>query len=214
MTSATRAYIEPPRRIPLLLRLGIRIAERTVGRELLAPRIMAWYPRAAIGAGVMEGLVAHSEGRATARLLKLVRLQVSFLASCAFCVDMNAAGLDAAQITDDEIEALQERRALEDIASFSAEESLALRYARALTATPVALDPDLLAALLESFSERELMVIGSTIAQVNFWTRMAQAIGVPPAGFSTQCALLRLDDYGHPTAHASEKNSGETKHGS
>lgn len=188
------AYISPPKRMPLLLRFGTWIAERRTGKPMLAARLLAWYPKAAIGAAVMESLVAHQSGKATARLLKLVRLQVSFLASCPFCIDMNSAGYTDFGISDGEIEVLQGRRGLKD-EGLSREEQLALRYARALTATPVAMDSGLLGELLATFSERELVVIASTIAQVNFWTRMIQGLGVPPAGFSGTCSILRLEDY-------------------
>ena len=189
------AYINPPQRLPLVLRFGIWIAERRTGRPMLAARLLAWYPKAAIGAGVMESLVAHQSGKATAKLLKLVRLQVSFMASCAFCIDMNSAGYADSGIKDSEIEVLQGRRGLDEVDSLSREERLALRYARALTATPVTMDSELLGELLATFSERELVVIASTIAQVNFWTRMIQGLGVPPAGFSGTCSILRLEDY-------------------
>ena len=62
-------YIEPPKRIPLLLRLGIWAADE--------------------------------------RLLKLVRMQVSFMASCPFCIDMNSFEYGKLGIDDREIEALQ-----------------------------------------------------------------------------------------------------------
>ena len=189
------AYINPPKRLPLVLRFGTWIAERRTGRPMLAARLLAWYPKAAIGAGVMESLVAHQSGKATAKLLKLVRLQVSFMASCAFCIDMNSAGYADSGIKDSEIEVLQGRRGLDEVDSLSREERLALRYARALTATPVTMDSGLLGELLATFSERELVVIASTIAQVNFWTRMIQGLGVPPAGFSETYSILRLEDY-------------------
>jgi len=143
----------------------------------------------------MESLVAHSEGLATARLLTLLRMQVSFMASCPFCIDMNSAEYTASGISEAEIEVLQQRRGLDGAESLSREEKLALRYARALTATPVRIEPGLLRDLLATFSERELVVLASTIAQVNFWTRMIQGLGVPPAGFSESCAVLRLEDY-------------------
>jgi alkylhydroperoxidase family enzyme len=190
-----KAYIEPPVRIPLVLRLGTWIAERKTGRPMLAARLLAWYPKAAIGAGVMEGLVAHEDGKATPRLLKLVRLQVSFAASCAFCIDMNAEGYADSGISDGEIEVLQGRRTIEEAESLSREERLALRYTRALTATPIAMDSLLLGEVLATFSEREMVVLASTIAQVNFWTRMIQGLGVPPAGFSESCSVLRLEEY-------------------
>lgn len=194
------AYIKPPKRPAFFLRLTTWIAERKIGKPMLAARLLAWYPKAAIGAGVMESLVAHQEGAATARLLKLVRMQVSFMASCPFCIDMNSAEFAGSGITHGEIEALQGRRELGDTDSLSRAEKLALRYARALTATPIVLDPGLLQELIATFSERELVVIASTIAQVNFWTRLIQGLGVPPAGFSEACPILRLD--AHATLRA------------
>ena len=190
-----KAYIDPPRRMPLVLRFGTWIAERRTGKPMLVARLLAWYPKAAIGAGVMESLVADEDGKATARLLKLVRMQVSFMASCPFCIDMNSAEYADSGISRDEVEALQRRRELGDVSSLSREETVALRYARALTSTPIAMDSELLAELLDTFSERELVVLASTVAQVNFWTRMIQGLGVPPAGFSETCRALRLDDY-------------------
>ena len=116
-----KAYIDPPRRMPLLLRLGTWSAERRTGRPMLAARLLAWNPKAAIGAGVMESLVAHQAGKATARLLKLLRLQVSFMASCPFCIDMNSTEYADFGISDHEIEALQGRRNLGAVGSFSRE---------------------------------------------------------------------------------------------
>ncbi len=190
-----KAYINPPERMPFLLRLGTWIAERKTGKQMLAARILAWYPKAALGAGVMESLVAHEDGAATARLLKLLRMQVSFMASCPFCIDMNSAEYTSLGITNSEIEALQGLREIDEVDSLSREEKLALRYARALTNTPITVNSGLLQDMLAAFSEREFVVVVSTIAQVNFWTRMIQGIGVPPAGFSEACSILRLEDY-------------------
>ena len=47
-----QAFIAPPARIPLLLKLGIWVSERITGRIMLPARILAWYPKAAIGSGV------------------------------------------------------------------------------------------------------------------------------------------------------------------
>jgi len=39
------------------------------------------------------------------------------------------------------------------------------------------------------FTEREIVILSSTAAQVNYWARMLIALGVPPAGFSDKCDL-------------------------
>ena len=49
-----QAFIKQPERIPFFLKLGILISERITGKTMLPARILAWYPKAAIGSGVME----------------------------------------------------------------------------------------------------------------------------------------------------------------
>ena len=83
-------FIEQPKRIPFLLRIGIWFSERITGKIMLPARILAWYPKAAIGSGIMEALVAHEDGRMDKRMLKLIRMTASYAVACPFCVDMNS----------------------------------------------------------------------------------------------------------------------------
>jgi hypothetical protein len=45
------------------------------------------------------------------------------------------------------------------------------------------------------FSPRGFVILASTCAQVNFWTRLIQSLGVPPAGFTANCEILDLEAY-------------------
>lgn len=189
------AYIMPPKRINPLLRLAIAFAERKTGKEMLVARLLSWYPKAAIGAGVLESLVAHKDKTITERLPKLVRMQVSFNASCPFCIDMNASDYTSLGISREELEGLQGLRNLDVIASFTGRERLALEYAAALTRTPISVSEELISGMKSAFTEREIVIIVSTVAQVNFWTRMVQGFGVPPTGFSLSCPELNLERY-------------------
>jgi len=206
-------FISPPKKIPFYLKIAIFIAERTLGKTVMPARILAWYPKAAIGAGVMESLVAHKAGRVTERMLKLVRMQVSFSASCPFCIDLNSAGFEKDSVNAEEIEALQGLREADTVTSLNEREKCALQYARVLTASPLRIPAALQEKLRRLFTEREIVVLAGTIAQVNFWTRLIQGIGVKPAGFSDSCPLLRLDDYVTvDTAEASQPMTGEEDH--
>src|SRR5690606_13849262 len=104
------AFIAPPARIPLWLRLGIWLSERITGKRMLPARILAWYPKAALGSGVLEALVAHGGGRLDegldARLLTRVRRQASSAARCPSCIDMTASQADIQGITLEEIAAM------------------------------------------------------------------------------------------------------------
>lgn len=178
------ALIAEPRRLNPLLRLGVWASERVTGRRMLPARLLAWYPKAAIGAGVLESLVAHREP--SPRLLALVRVTASMVADCAFCVDMNSFGLDAAGVTADELANLRRWLLSSDAPrpeSLGEREAVAVAYARAISSTPLFFRDDLKHDLTRLFAEREIVILASTAAQVNFWARTIQALSIPPAGF-------------------------------
>jgi alkylhydroperoxidase family enzyme len=186
------SYIEPPRRIPAFYRLLLSLVERRLGRRLLANRILAWYPKALLGSGVMEALVAHDEPETPRRLLALVRISTSLLVSCAFCIDLNARDFAGKGVSEAEIIALQANRPLEEIPSLSERERAALRYAACMCTSPLRFSPRAIDEVTRLFSPRAVVIIASTCAQVNFWARLIQALGVPPAGFSAECSILDL----------------------
>jgi len=180
------AFIEPPKKIPALLRLGIWIAEQVTGRQMLPARLLAWYPKAALGSGVLEALVAHHDGKIDQRLLKLVRMAASYAAACPFCIDMNSFEHHTLDISPDEVLALRGQLALDLVPSFSTRERLAIQYARLVSQTPLKFHPDFIAQITTHFNEREMVILASTAAQVNYWARLIQALGIPPAGFGNE----------------------------
>jgi alkylhydroperoxidase family enzyme len=151
------------------------------GRTMLPARILAWYPKAAIGSGIMEALVAHADGPMTPRMLKLIRMTASYAVACPFCVDMNSHEYRLVGITDEEAESL--RGDYEQVTSFSENEKLAIAYTRVISQTPLKFHPELVERVKSVFTEREFVILASTAAQVNYWARLIQALGIPPAGF-------------------------------
>lgn len=174
------AVIREPRRVNPLVRLGIAVAERATGRRMEPARLLAWYPRAALGSGVMESLVAHREP--SPRLLKLVRVAASLTAACPFCVDMNSFEAAATGVSDAELRSLQ-RGTEASLATLTPRDRAAVAYARAISASPVVIGDRLRAELDQLFTEREIVILATTAAQVNYWARTIQALGIEPAGF-------------------------------
>jgi alkylhydroperoxidase family enzyme len=183
------AFINPPRKIPFYLRIGIWISKRVTGKEMLPAKILAWYPKAAIGSGVLESLVAHQDGELNERILKIVRIQASFATACSFCVDMNSYQYEEKQITKDELMVLQGIKQIEEVNTFSVRELLAIQYAKLVSQTPLQFPRNFIEELKRHFNEREIVILASTAAQVNYWARLIQALGIPPAGFSDQCKI-------------------------
>ena len=180
-----KAYIEPPKKIPYIIRMGLYFAKRATGKDLLPPKLLAWYPKAAISSGVLEALVAHGKPNdgVDARLLQLIRLQVSMLTSCPFCIDMNGNLYQTNNITAEELQGLKGQLDLDLIPSLSEREKLALKYTHLMTQTPVEVPLDLMKSIKASFNEREIIIIVTTAAQVNYWARLIKALGVPSAAF-------------------------------
>ena len=176
-----QAFIEQPERIPLLLKIGIWFSEKITGKTMLPARILAWYPKAAIGSGIMEALVAHEDGQMTRRMLKLIRMAASYAVACPFCVDMNSHEYRSVGITDEEAESL--RGDFQKVSSFTEQEKLAIAYTRLISQTPLKFHPDMVERMKSAFTERELVILASAAAQVNYWARLIQALGIPPAGF-------------------------------
>jgi len=172
------AWIEPPRRMPLIFGPALWIVRRRTGRDVLLARLLTWYPRAAVGSGVMESLIAKSVGRVDERMLKLVRMTVSFTVECPFCMGFNSEGWELL-MNDDELAVVQGRLAVDAVASLSPAERVAIEYARCGSATPIAYPAGFDAILGQHFDQRELVVLATTVAQVNYWARVAQGLGTP-----------------------------------
>lgn len=175
------AFIAPPRRVPFPLRFGLWIAQRASGEDTLVARLLTWYPKAAVGAGVMETLVADEVGRVDRRMLKLVRMTVSSVADCPFCVGFNGRDWQK-YLTVEELDVVQGRRDAADVATLDAAERLAIEYAQALSATPIVVPREMGERLTQHFTEREIVVLATTVAQVGYWARVAQGLGCPPLG--------------------------------
>lgn len=183
------AFIKPPNKLPLILRPGIWLSKKITGKDLEIPKLLSWYPKTAIGSAVLESLVAHKDKTISVRMLKLVRMQTSFSVSCPFCIDMNSAEYEKSGITPDELSALQDSNLASEIPTFTERERIALEYARLISKSPLSFPSEFIESLKLNFSEREIVILASTAAQVNYWARLIQALGVPPAGFSGSCQL-------------------------
>lgn len=173
------AFIPPPKKIPFYLRIGIWVAERTAHKEMLIGRLLAWYPRAAISSGILESLIAHNEPGVDERMLKLVRLQASYAVACPFCIEMNSHVETEHAITSEEIAAMRGQIDPQTVSTLTPRERIALEYTQQISQSPLKFPQPLVDQLTIHFSPREIVILATTAAQVNYWARLLQALGVP-----------------------------------
>jgi alkylhydroperoxidase family enzyme len=189
LDQAKKAFIDPPKKINFFLKLGISISHKITKKDLLVPKLLAWAPKVAISSGVLESLVDHGNHDLDRRLLKLIRIQTSLSVSCPFCIDMNTFDYQKDGITDDELEVLKGRKSESDIHSFSERERATLDYVKHLTRSPIVMPKEVSDRIIHNFTPREIVILASTVAQVDYWARLIQGLGVPPEGFMDQCDL-------------------------
>ncbi len=79
----------------------------------------------------------------------------------------------------------------ETSAAFTELEKLVLRYAVAMTQTPVEVSDELFAGLRQHFDPRQMVELTSAIAWENYRARFDHAFGIQAEGFSADavCAL-------------------------
>jgi len=112
------------------------------------------------------------------RLLDLVKLRVSQINRCAFCIDLHVR--DALQ-RGEKAERLHLLPAWEEVALYSDRERAALRWAEALTRLAEATVSDAVYAEARTqFTEAELLDLTLAIVAINGWNRFNVGFRVPP----------------------------------
>ncbi|TLD81476.1 carboxymuconolactone decarboxylase family protein [Helicobacter sp. MIT 05-5293] len=182
-----QAYIDPPKKLPFYIRIGAWLSKKIIKKDLMIPKLLAWYPKAAISSGILESLVTHDDGEINKRLLKIIRIQVSVMVACPFCIDMNAFEYDKVGLSLEEINAI--KNGDYTYHSFSPKEQVMMEYVCLMSNTPVVIPKEMVDRLNEHFSERGIIIIASTIAQVNYWARLIRSLGIPVAGFGDICTM-------------------------
>ncbi len=182
-----QAYINPPKKLPFFIRFGGFISKKVIKKDLMIPKLLAWYPKAAISSGVLESLVAHDDKEINKRLLKIIRVQVSVMAACPFCIDMNSFEYEEAGLSRQEVEAIRTGDYKNNL--FSEKEQVLMEYVSLVTSTPVIISEEMVEKMKSFFSERGIVIIASTAAQVNYWARLIRGLGIPVAGFGDICKI-------------------------
>jgi 4-carboxymuconolactone decarboxylase len=103
-------------------------------------------------------------------------------------------------LTDEQIRDLLE---FETSAAFSELEKLVLRYAKAMTETPVDVSDELFAQLQKHFNPQQMVELTSAIAWENYRARFDHAFGIEAEGFSegAVCALPARPRETHHAVH-------------
>jgi AhpD family alkylhydroperoxidase len=167
-------------------RMIYRIARRRFG-DVPEPISVASHHKGVLRASLLhEVTVGHSLKVLPADLQDLVVYRVATVLGCSWCVDFGAMtmrlrGLDTDRLAD--IDRYATSGAFDHI------ERLALAYADAMTATPVAVTDEQVAELDALLGHAGLVELTYLVSLENLRGRTNSALGIVDQGFSASCAV-------------------------
>lgn len=144
------------------------------------------------------------------RLVELVKLRVSQINECAYCLDLHYRRARRAGVPEAQLDTLA---AWTESPAFSAQERAALAWTESLTRVSVDHVPDAVWERVKSqFSEREIVDLSIVVVDINAWNRLMVGFRTPPtfgppptatAPASTHSAERAPQPPGEPSAPAS-----------
>ncbi len=121
------------------------------------------------------------QGTLEGSLLELVRMRVSQINGCAYCIDMHSKDARAASETEQRLYALSAWR---EAPFFSERERAALDWAETLTLIAnEEVSDELFSKVRGAFSEEELVGLTLAVVAINGWNRFAVAFRVTPGSY-------------------------------
>ncbi|TLX58442.1 carboxymuconolactone decarboxylase family protein [Stutzerimonas nosocomialis] len=113
-------------------------------------------------------------------LMELVKIRVSQLNHCAFCIDMHTKDARALGETEQRIYALSAWR---ETPFFTDRERAALAWAEANTLLPQGVDQALFDEVRRHFSEPQLANLTLVVAAINAWNRFGVSFAPVPGSY-------------------------------
>ena len=113
-------------------------------------------------------------------LMELVKIRVSQINQCAYCLDMHTKDARALGETEQRIYALSAWR---ETPFFTDRERVALAWAEANTLLPQGVSQQLFEEVREHFSEAQLTNLTLAIATINAWNRFGVSFAPVPGSY-------------------------------
>jgi AhpD family alkylhydroperoxidase len=133
-------------------------------------------PAACQAVAALQTYVDHSG--LDAKLRDLIKIRVSQINGCAFCLAMHTRDARKTGETDERMHLLAAWR---EAPIYSARERAALAWVEAITLVTQGHVPDeVFEAVRKQFSEKEIVDLTAAAAAINTWNRIAIALRAPP----------------------------------
>jgi AhpD family alkylhydroperoxidase len=184
----------------LVARLAFFLSRRSYGRVITPARVYALDSRLLLAVGLMEEVQEWSK-QTSAPVKQLARMLVAWRIGCPWCLDFGTRQAEPLGVTDEQLVALPD---YEHSSLFSEEERAVLRYADAMTRTPVHVPDAVFEALKACYSDRQILEITAAIAWEHFHARVNHALDLEAEGVASRVCLVPTEVQLHGQTAAEE----------
>jgi len=187
------------RRKTMVARLAFFLSRRSYGRVITPARVYALDSPLLLAVGLMEEVQEWAK-QTRAPVKHLARMLVAWRIGCPWCLDFGTRQASQLGVTDEQLRALPD---YEHSSLFSEEERAVLRYADAMTSTPVRVPDTVFEALRARYTDRQILEITAAIAWENFHARVNHALDLEAEGVADRVCLIPQEE--RPPLSASDE---------
>ncbi|MEJ7634763.1 carboxymuconolactone decarboxylase family protein [Aeromicrobium sp.] len=171
-----------------IIKIGYRMARKQVG-EVPEPFAVLAHHRKLFVASARHELALQKAMHAMPQgLFELAVYRTAWTVGCSWCVDFGAMLQRLEGLDVDRLKAIAE---FETSPQFSDAEREVIRYADAMTQTPMTVTDEQVAALVQTYGHEGVLELTYQISHENQRARMNHALGITDQGFSSgdQCRV-------------------------
>ncbi len=172
----------PPRDAGLLVRLSYRYASRRFGTVPEPFSVTAHHPRLFRASALHELAVERAVHAMPTSLLQLAEYRAAWTVGCSWCVDF---GEMLVRMDGLDVERLKGIADFESSLAYSEDEREVIRYADAMTTTPMSVTDEQVAALVEKYGHEAVVELTYQIAHENQRARFNHALGITDQGYGS-----------------------------
>jgi alkylhydroperoxidase family enzyme len=170
----------------LVSRLAARYGQRRFGRPAEPVQAASHHDGVLIAAGLVEAAAARGWKKLDSHLALLAQQAAAGAIGCSWCTDYGyyeslQRGQDPAKVRDVPL--------WRESTAYSEAERTVLEYAEAASATPCAVDDDLVRRLHEHFTDDQIVELAAWVALENYRSRFNAGLGLQSQGFADTCRV-------------------------
>lgn len=176
-----------------LIKIGYRMARKQVGEVPEPFAVLAHHRKLFVASARHELALQKAMHAAPEALVELAVYRTAWTVGCSWCVDFGAmlqrlSGLD--------IDRLKEIADFDTSDKFTEAEREVIRYADAMTSTPMTVTDEQVASLVEQYGNEGVLELTYQISHENQRARMNHALDITDQGFGTgdSCRVPWLTD--------------------